>query len=637
VSNPPPRQARKRVLTVVGSLIGAALLALAGTLMYGGGVTPQPFEDPGPLVRWGLPVSKLAFNVCAALTIGAFLFAALILPPSTQAHARALRVALYSAGSWTLVSVFGLVFGFLSLVPISLLDPGFFTQFAYFAQAIPLGQMWLITILLTACISLVAFVAQRPSHAAAGGALAVVAILPMALTGHAAGDQGHSTAVTALALHMLGAAMWLGGLVLLVAVRPRLNSDRLLEITQRYSSVALSGFILVAASGLIIAVVQLNDAANLATPYGLIVVAKAVILVLLGCAGAWNRLRLIRRLAHPESRGARTFWRVVGSELVLLGVASGLAAGLSRTPPPELPLPVTPPSPAQAVTGNPTPPEPSVVTLFTEWRLDPLWALLSLAAVIFYFLAVRRLRAQGRGWPARRSVAWVLGLSILFYTTNGSIAVYQDYLIGFSVVSALLICLVVPVAVLGARPATLVHLVVALRKDGSIGIAETVAALARISTRRLVGSPLFLASLVPVLFAVFLFTPLLEWSLREPFGYHLTIVCFLALGLLLTRLVLQARTTQIALAAIAIFLGEMLVLALALHVHESVLGADWFLSLALDWRGDTLLNQQASSYIIVGVAIAWSAALAAIIFPPSRTPRTPTAVQPTDVTYERTR
>jgi putative copper resistance protein D len=535
-----------------------------------------------------------------------------------------------------MVSVFGLVFAFLSLVPMTLFDLGFFTQFAYFAQAIPLGQTWLVTILLTASISLIALLAQRPGHAAAGGALAVVALLPMALTGHAAGDQGHSTAVTALALHMVGAALWLGGLIVLVAVRQQLNPDRMKVVIQRYSVVALSGFILVAASGVVIAVVQLNDVTNLTTPYGLVVVAKAVVLVLLGGAGAWNRLRLIRRFDQPGNRVARTFWLVVGSELVLLGIASGLAAGLGRTPPPEQPIPANFPSPAEAVTGNPTPPEPSLVTLFTEWRLDPLWALVSVAALILYFLGVRQLRAQGRRWPAGRSVAWVLGLGILFYATNGSVVVYQDYLVGFNVVSLLFVCLIAPVALLAAQPGTWVHLVVASRRDGSIGFAEVCAALTRFSALRAVSSPVLWAILLPFSFAVFLFTPLVELSLREPFGYHLTIICFLALGLLFTRTVLQARTTRIALVAVGVFLIGMLVLAFALYAHEVVLGAGWFLSLELNWRGGPLNSQQASSYLIAGVAAVWSAALTATLLRPAQGGPTPTDVPPAKLTSERT-
>ncbi|MFU8947683.1 cytochrome c oxidase assembly protein [Mycetocola zhadangensis] len=600
------------MLAAVSLIAGVALVAMGVALAFGGGATAQPFEDPGPVVRWGIPVVKLVYNLCAAVTIGAFLFAAFVLPPATPNHTRSLRIALLASGGWTVASVLGLVFAFRSLVPMNLSDPRFFTQFAYFAQTIPLGQVWSVTVLLTASITLVAFIAQRPTHAATGGAFAVAALLPMSLTGHAAGDTGHSAAVTALALHMMGAAVWLGGLIVLIAIRRDTNDEGLKPIVQRYSTVALSGFIVVAISGVVVGVIQLNDVANLTSPYGLIVVAKVLSLILLGAAGAWNRQRLIRRLDRPGSRAARAFWLVVGSELILLAIVSGLAAALGRTSPPEQPLPSIFPSLAEAVTGNPTPPEPTFFTLFTQWRFDPLWALVCVAALVVYLVAVRRLCARGGRWHGARTVAWVVGLSVLFYATNGGIAVYQDYLIGFNVSLLLLVCLVTPLALLSGRPATLIRLIVAPREDGSTGVAESLAGLNRFLARRPLRNPWVWACVIPLSFAVFYFTPLVEWSLREPYGYHVTVAYFLTIGVLFSLTVLRTRTTGVALIAIGIFLVGMLGVALAFPANGTVRGAGWFLSLELGWRGGVLLDQRVASYLIAAVAVSWSGVLTAV-------------------------
>jgi putative copper resistance protein D len=610
---------------------------MTGALAFGGGVTVQPFEDPGPVVRWGIPVVKLVYNFCAAVTIGAFLFAAFVVPPATPGHMRSLKLAFLAAGGWTVASVFGLVFAFRSLVPMSLFDPGFFTQFAYFAQAIPLGQVWSITVLLTASITLIALLALRPRHAAAGGALAVVALLPMALTGHAAGDTGHSAAVTALALHMVGAAVWLGGLIVLIAIRRNINGERLKPIVQRYSAVALFGFITVAISGIVIGIIQLNDLANLTSPYGLIVVAKVLCLVLLGVAGAWNRQRLIRGLDRPEGRTARALWLVVGSELVLLAVVSGLAAALGRTSPPEQPIPSLFPSPAVAVTGNPTPPEPTFFTLFTQWRLDPLWALVCVAALVVYLVAVRRLRAQGERWHGARTVAWAIGLNILFFATNGGIAVYQDYLVGFNASLLLLVCLAAPLALLAARPATLIKLTVAARTDESVGVAECTVGLERFLARLPLSNPCVWACVVPLSFAVFYFTPLVEWSLREPYGYHVTVAYFLTIGVLFSHTVLQTRTMGVLLITVGIFLVGMIGVALGFAAGGAVLGAAWFLSLELGWGGGALLDQRAGGYLIAAVAVSWSGVLLAVALPQVHRERSPLDTPAKTPTPERTR
>jgi putative copper resistance protein D len=436
---------------------------------------------------------------------------------------------------------------------------------------------------------------------------------------------------------MVGAAVWLGGLIVLIAIRRNINGEWLKPVVQRYSAVALSGFILVAISGIVIGIIQLNDLANLTSPYGLIVVAKLLCLVLLGVAGVWNRQRLIRGLDRPEGRAARTFWMVVLSELVLLGVVSGLAAALGRTPPPEQPIPTLFPSSAEAVTGNPTPPEPDFVALFTQWRLDPLWALVCVAALVLYLVAVRRLRAQGERWYGAHTVAWVVGLGILFFATNGGIAVYQDYLIGFNASLLLLVCLVAPLALLAGRPATLIKLTLAARTDGSVGAAECADGLKRFLGRRPLNNPWIWACVVPLSFVVFYFTPLVEWSLREPYGYHVTVAYFLTIGALFSHSVLQARLKGVLLGTVGIFLVGMLAVALSFIAGGTALGAGWFLSLELEWGGGVLRDQRAAGYLIAAVAVSWAGVLTAVTLPQVHHDRSRVDEPTRPLTHERTR
>ena len=49
--------------------------------------------------------------------------------------------------------------------------------------------------------------------------LAVASLVPMAQQGHAAGTAGHDAAITALGLHLVFAAVWLGGLLTIVLLR----------------------------------------------------------------------------------------------------------------------------------------------------------------------------------------------------------------------------------------------------------------------------------------------------------------------------------------------------------------------------------------------------------------------------------
>ena len=65
-----------------------------------------------------------------------------------------------------------------------------------------------------------------------------------------AGTSGHDAAVTDLALHLVGASVWLGGLLAIVLLRGHLSSGRLAIVLARYSSVAIVCFVVVAVSGI---------------------------------------------------------------------------------------------------------------------------------------------------------------------------------------------------------------------------------------------------------------------------------------------------------------------------------------------------------------------------------------------------
>ena len=115
----------------------------------------------------------------------------------------------------------------------------------------------------------------------AGGGL-----IPIAKQGHAAGASGHDAAVTDLALHLLGAAVWLGGLVALVLLRGTLERGRIGVVLARYSTVAIVCFVVVAASGVGSAAIRLGD-----------------------WAGADDRLRRARAGQDPRPGGARDLRR----------------------------------------------------------------------------------------------------------------------------------------------------------------------------------------------------------------------------------------------------------------------------------------------------------------------------------------
>ena len=72
-----------RALRLVGPviLVAAALLMLIVGLAYGGGADPLQLTDPGPVVRWGLPVAKVVVNLSAAVMVGALVLSRAVNDP----------------------------------------------------------------------------------------------------------------------------------------------------------------------------------------------------------------------------------------------------------------------------------------------------------------------------------------------------------------------------------------------------------------------------------------------------------------------------------------------------------------------------------------------------------------------------
>lgn len=157
-------------------------------------------------------------------------------------------------------------------------------------------------------------------------ALLVVALAGLAgpaATGHAAAaGSGRALAVTAVSLHVVGAALWVGGLgaMLLLAGRPGVLDGAL----PRWSRLAGWCMGVVAVSGVVSATTRIGSWAELMTTgYGGLVLAKSVCLVLAGLLGGAARARL-RARRTPVLRWA-------GMEILVMAVAVGLAATLTQT------------------------------------------------------------------------------------------------------------------------------------------------------------------------------------------------------------------------------------------------------------------------------------------------------------------
>jgi putative copper export protein len=162
-----------------------------------------------------------------------------------------------------------------------------------------------------------------------------LALLFATLSLAASGASGHSAAIQpmwaipARSLHLLAGALWIGGVLHLVA---SLRDDAALieREAQRVSGVALIAVLVVAASGVLQALLFLpSPSAVLGSSYGTLLLAKVAGLLLLAAFGARHRLRMVRDRRAPEE-----FSFSLRAELAVMAVVTALGAVLAYVSPP---------------------------------------------------------------------------------------------------------------------------------------------------------------------------------------------------------------------------------------------------------------------------------------------------------------
>ncbi|UCR88308.1 cytochrome c oxidase assembly protein [Mycetocola spongiae] len=596
-----------RLTRIIGpaALLLLALLSALIALAIGGGAQPQVLSDPGVVVLLGLPLAKLLVNISAAGAIGSLTLALFVLSPKRREFALAVDIASASAAVLTVASAATGLFTFLNVTqtPFELTD-AFGSKIGAFFTTIEVGQAWMYTTLIAAAVTVLCFAVRGQTALFFVTVLAALSLLPMAQQGHAAGAASHGQAVTSLGLHILFAAVWLGGLVALVILRPQLEAGRLVTVLRRYSTIALIAFIVVAISGYASAALRLGSLAELATPYGVLVLAKVAVLLALGVFGAYYRLAMIGRLAKKGANS--TFWWIVVAELGFMGIASGVAAALARTATPVVEDISPTRTPAEILTGDPLPPPLSPDRLFTMWEIDLIWLLLCAFGIFFYLMGVYRLRKRGDKWPVLRTVAWVTGLLLLFWITNGGINVYQRYLFSTHMLGHMALTMAVPVLLVPGAPVTLAMRAIARRTDGSRGGREWILTAVHSKFAGIITNPIVTAVLFVGSLWAFYYTDLLRWSMVDHIGHEWMVIHFVITGYLFVQTIIGIDPVPrrldypmrlillISTMAFHAFFG------LAIMSNTGLFVADWFGAMGRTW-GDTPMVDQG-----VGGGITWS-------------------------------
>jgi cytochrome c oxidase assembly factor CtaG/putative copper export protein len=588
-----------RTLQAVTLLGFAALASVIIGMLYGGGAAPLQFSDPGPVVRWGQPIVKLVLNLSMATAIGTLVLSAFA--GNTDERQRLQPVASWAAALWLGASAIYFLLTYLSASGTQLsYGPEFSEGLWLFATQIELGSLLAANVLIALVVSLSTMAFTGTRMVAVNAAIAAAGLYPLAESGHASSDVGHTIAVNSMLMHLVGISVWVGGLVALYSVFYA-NSERAGVLVSRYSTLALFAFILVAISGVTSGYIRLYEPSDLLSTYGLMLIGKSVLLIALGVFGALHRLKLVSEF----TKKAKGFWKLVTLELTVMGLAMGLGTALALTPLPVSDAEFVPPTPAQLLTGDPLPPELTDAAWLTVWDPDPLWATVAVLGIALYLYGVKVLRDRGDKWPLSRTIPWVLGMLVLFYVTNGAPHAYQEYLFSVHMVGHMMLSMLVPVLLVPGAPVTLLSRAQAARTDGSRGLREWVLWAVHTPYAWFISQPVVAGLNFALSLVMFYYTPLFRWATEEHLGHQWMITHFLIVGYLFVQSLIgvdpQPHRPGYPI-KLMLLIGTMAFHAffgLGLMNERGLLLADWFGSMGRTWGDDPLTDQG------VGGAFAW--------------------------------
>ena len=593
------RTQRVLPIAVILAIVALAFGTIAG-LVISGAAKPLELADPGPVVRWGLPLVRGITDITTASTIGALVLAAFAAEEASSQLRKLLNLAGISAILWTSFGFMTVLMTYLSVTGTKISNTETFGKgLGLFLFQIALGQSMMLNVGAGAAVAILALSVRRLVPTFFVAALSLVGLVPLAVSGHASGTQGHAMAVNSLGLHLVAVTVWVGGLIALIAVKSK-DEDSNRRFATRYSSLALFGYIVVAVSGVGSATVRLTTLEDLTSPYGVLVLLKSIVLIALGVFGAIYRSRLLRNMGRSG-----TFWRLVLAELVLMAFAMGLAAALSRTAPPESSENLANPTPAQILTGEKLPPPLTAERWFTSWKPDLIWLLVAALGISLYLLGVRRLRRRGDSWSTARTISWVSGMLLLAWITCGAMNVYQEYLFSVHMIAHMMLTMGVPLLLVPGAPVTLISRAVAKRQDGSRGTREWVLWAVHTPWAQLVSNPLFAALNFASSLVIFYFTPVFSWSTRDHLGHEWMVVHFVITGYLFVQTLVGVDPGPKPVnfpVRLIILLGTLTfhaLFGLSLMQGDGLLLADWYGAMGRTW-GDTPLADQH-----IGGAIAW--------------------------------
>ena len=425
--------------------------------------------------------------------------------------------------------------------------------------------------------------------------IAVIGVVAPFFESHS-GDAGlHGLAIGSIIFHIAGIGLWIGGLVSLLLIDKKMRD----LVLPRFSTIALWLSIIVVITGVANSWTRMNFVDAWSSTYGLLLIAKLVLVAALIIFAAWLR----RSFA---SRGLSR--RVIGWEIAFLSSISLLGSWLSRTEPPIRGDEISPDDlRALAITGIRFPEEPSLWRLIIGYEADGIILGGLLLLVALYIAGVVRLSRNGVKWPVGRTIAFALGISVIDFATSGGLGLYSFFSFSHHMMAHMLLGMVAPIGIVLGAPITLALRALPAGRDGEErGLRGLLTVIMSSRVIAIFSNPIVaLAIFDGSLFALY-FTPLFETLMGSHLGHIVMSLHFLLAGILFFHVIIgiDPRPKEYP------FIFRIIILFAAMSIHAffsiallsstSIIGEEYYRTLATPWVTDLLNDQR------IGASYGWA-------------------------------
>ena len=499
----------------------------------------------------------------------------------------------------TLVTIIGVIMTELAnVLGGSLLDAFDSTTLQSFLSQTAIGRDYLVQ--LFAALSVMLFIGRAKKVGAIYWALAfsLVGLLAPIFQSHASGAGNHGTAIGSLLFHVLFISLWVGGVIGLIVISPAERAASL----PRFSSLALWCAVTVAISGVANAWTRLNFLSGWASLYGVLIVLKLLLMMILIGFGAIHRKNLVAR-----GRTAKSYSLLINEVLVMV-ITVAIGAWLSTTQPPVNPsLANSAVDPVVSITGIAMPQEPTLWRIFSAYVPDGTFLGLLLLATALYIRGVVTLARRGDKWPVGRTIAFAMGISFADFATSGGIGVYSHFAFSYHMIAHMTLGMIAPIGFVLSAPITLaLRALPAGRTDLERGFRGSLISIIHSRYSVFITNPVTALIIFDgSLFALYL-TPLFGTLMRSHSGHLLMDIHFVLAGYLFFYVIIGVDVNPRKIPHIV----RIIVLFAAMSIHaffsitllstSTLVDGGYFALLHRPWNVNLLTDQH------TGGAVGWA-------------------------------